>query len=90
MKGIFATTVMFLTACAATTPVQRADGSYMVSARVPFTGQSGAKSKALEHADGFCQLQGKTVQFVSDTSQECALHGGCGEAEIIFNCVKPQ
>ena len=87
MKWIFASTVIFFTACTATTPVLRADGSYMVAARVPLSGQSGAKSKAIEQGQAFCRGQNKTLQLVSDTSQECALHGGCGEAEIIFNCV---
>ncbi len=89
MKWIFFMAIIPLTACTATTPVLRADGTYMVSARVPLSGQSGAKSKAIEQGQAFCGGQGKTLQLVSDTSQECALHGGCGEAEIIFNCVSP-
>jgi hypothetical protein len=57
MKGIFAVTLFFLAACTARTPVLRADGSYMVSARVPLSGQSGAKSKAIEQgvADSLTQ-----------------------------------
>ena len=59
----------------------------MISARVPFSGQTGAIDQALDAANSLCASKGQVVQLVSDTSKECALHGGCGEAEIKFKCV---
>lgn len=44
------------------------NGDYMISARVPFSGQSGAKAQALQAAADFCGK--RTVQLVSDNSQE--------------------
>jgi hypothetical protein len=61
----------------------------MVSARVPFSGQSGALNQALGEANTFCESQGGMVKLISNNMQECALHGGCGEAQITFNCAKP-
>jgi hypothetical protein len=81
---LLALTVTALAACATTKPVQMVNGDYMISARVPFSGQSGAKAQALQAAADFCGK--RTVQLVSDNSQECALHGGCGEAQIEFRC----
>lgn len=60
----------------------------MVSARVPFSGQSGALKQAIDQANAFCASQGDVVKLVSNTAQECALHGGCGEAQITFACAK--
>lgn len=79
---------LVLTACATTAPVRTADGNWMVSARVPLNGQSGALNQALSEANTFCASQGLVVKLVSNTSQECALHGGCGEAQITFACTK--
>ena len=80
--------LLALTGCATTAPVRTADGTWMVSARVPFTGQSGALNSALGEANTFCASQGEVVKLVSNTSHECALHGGCGEAQITFICAK--
>jgi hypothetical protein len=77
-----------LAGCATTAPVRTADGNWMVSARVPFSGQSGALDQALGQANTFCASQGQVVNLVSNTAQECALHGGCGEAQITFKCAK--
>jgi len=79
-----------LAGCATTAPVQTVDGKFMVSARVPFSGQSGALNQALGEANSFCASQGKVVKLASNVSQECALHGGCGEANITFACAKPE
>jgi hypothetical protein len=73
-----------LAGCVTTKPVQTVNGTYVISARVPFSGQSGAKAQALREAASFCGT--RTVQLVSDNAQECALHGGCGEAQIEFRC----
>lgn len=80
--------LLALPGCATTAPVQTAQGTWMVSARVPFSGQSGALNQAISEANTFCAAKGKTVRLVSNTSQECALHGGCGEAQITFTCAK--
>ena len=80
--------LMALAGCATTTPVRTIAGTWMVSARVPFSGQSGALNQALGKAKTFCASRGQVVVLVSNTSQECALHGGCGEAQITFRCAK--
>jgi hypothetical protein len=78
-----------LAGCATTAPVRTAEGTWMVSARVPLSGQSGALNQALGEANTFCASQGQVVKLVTNTSQECALHGGCGEAQITFTCAAP-
>ena len=77
-----------MTGCATTAPVRTTNGTWLISARVPFSGQSGALNQALGEANSFCASQGKIVKLVSNTSQECALHGGCGEAQITFVCAE--
>jgi len=86
--GALATVLLIVAGCATTAPVRTVDGTWMVSARVPFSGQSGALDQALGEANTFCASQGQVVQLVTNTSQECALHGGCGEAQINFRCIK--
>ncbi len=61
---------LFLAGCATTAPVQTADGNYMVSARVPFSGQSGALNEALAEAQKFCAAQSATVRLVSNNERE--------------------
>jgi hypothetical protein len=87
-QGILLGVLMALGGCTSTAPERTADGAWMVSARVPLSGQSGALNKALGEANTFCGSQGKVVKLVSNTTQECALHGGCGEAQITFTCEK--
>ena len=87
-QAVLICALLALAGCATTAPVRTADGNWMVSARVPFSGQSGALNQALGEANTFCASQGEVVKLVSNTSQECALHGGCGEAQITFACAK--
>lgn len=87
-QAILISALLALAGCATTAPVRTAGGAWMVSARVPFSGQSGALNQALGEASTFCASQGDVVKLVSNTSQECALHGGCGEAQITFICAK--
>jgi len=91
MKRTLAATMaasLLLGGCATTAPVRTAEGTWLVSARVPFSGQSGALDQAIGEANAFCGSKGEVVKLVSNTSQECALHGGCGEAQITFKCAK--
>ena len=44
--------------------------------------------QAIGEANTFCASRREVVELVSNTSQECALHGGCGEAQITFTCAK--
>jgi hypothetical protein len=60
---------------------------YSISVRVPFSGPSGAKGQALQEANTFCAKRNKLVLLDHESSYECALHGGCGEAEITFLCL---
>lgn len=59
----------------------------MASARVPLNGQTGAKTKALEAANKHCASLGKEALVEDVKASECALHGGCGEAEVVYRCV---
>ena len=86
MKHAVLAIALLLTGCATTTPVRTTVGTWMVSARVPFTGQSGALGHALAQANAFCNSQGEVAEVASTTSKECMLHGGCGEAQITFIC----
>jgi hypothetical protein len=80
--------VLVLTGCADTGPMKVGKDSYSISVRVPFSGPAGAKGQALQEASTFCAGQSKEVLLDHETSSECALHGGCGEAEITFLCLK--
>lgn len=78
---------LILSACANTGPMNVGKDTYTTSVRVPFSGPSGAKGEALRGANEFCLSQGKRVLLKNQTSYECALHGGCGEAQITFMCL---
>lgn len=47
----------------------------------------GAKAEALATANKHCAQQGKKLLLDHITSSECALHGGCGKAEIMYLCL---
>jgi hypothetical protein len=79
--------VSTLSACSDSGPIKIAKDTYSLSMRVAFSGPAGAKGDALEEANKFCVGQSKEVLLQTESSQECALHGGCGEAEITFLCV---
>lgn len=79
-------TLALLASCASTDPVRTVDGTYMVSNRVALGGEAGALNAAIDHAGNFCAKQNKTVTLVTQTVRECALRGGCGEAQITFRC----
>ena len=87
VKATLAIAILCLAGCVTSNPVPMGNGVYMVSARVPFSGETGAKSKALQEGSTFCTGQGATLQLISTDSHECALHGGCGEAQVTFKCV---
>lgn len=76
-----------LAACASTGATMIGKDTYLASARVPFDGESGAKAKALSDAGASCQSQGKFLKLVDISSHECALHGGCGEAQVKYMCL---
>lgn len=79
--------VLALSACANSGPQQIGRDTYLVSARVPFSGETGAKSEALSTAAKQCVDLGKELLLDHIRSSECALHGGCGEAEVTFLCL---
>ena len=78
---------LVLAACADTGPMKIGKDTYSISVRVPFSGPSGAKGQALKEAGTFCSEQNKQILLQNENSYECALHGGCGEAEITFLCL---
>ena len=79
--------VVGLTACADTGPIKIGKDTYSISVRVALSGPSGAKGEALQEANKFCAGLSKEVLLQKEKSYECALHGGCGEAEITFLCL---
>ena len=79
--------IVGLTACADTGPMKIGKDTYSISVRVPLSGPAGAKGEALKEAGVYCTKQNKSVLLQSENSNECALHGGCGEAEITFLCL---
>lgn len=88
MKFLIAVGVVVgLSACTNTGPMKVAKDTYSISVRVPFSGPSGAKGEALKEANAYCSGQNKQVLLQNINSYECALRGGCGEAEITFLCL---
>jgi hypothetical protein len=79
--------ISVLSACASTGAAMIGKDTYLASARVPFDGESGAKAKALRDAEASCHAQGKLMKLVEMNSHECALHGGCGEAQVTYMCL---
>lgn len=79
--------VLGLAGCASSGVQPVGKDTFTVSVRAPFSGPARAKGDALEQANAFCAKKGKQIQLVSQKSNECMLHGGCGEAEIVFMCL---
>jgi hypothetical protein len=78
---------MLMAACADTGPMKVGKDTYTISTRVAFDGPAGAKGEAIKEANQYCGSLHKQVLLQNETSHECALHGGCGEAEITFMCL---
>jgi hypothetical protein len=71
---------MSLAACANSGVRKTGRDTYSVSSRAPFLGPARAKGDALRDANAYCAKLGKHIQVVTQNSNECMLHGGCGEA----------
>jgi hypothetical protein len=78
---------LLLCACANSGPQSIGKDTYLETVRVPLSGQSGAKTEALTTANQHCAQLGKKMLLDNISSSECALHGGCGEAQIIYLCL---
>ena len=76
-----------LSGCADSGPIKVGPDTYTISTRVPFGGPASAKGQALKEAKVFCESQGREILLDHMQASECALHGGCGEAEIYFFCL---
>ena len=83
--GAFA--LMLLAGCADSGPIKVGPDTYTISTRVPFGGPASAKGQALKEANTFCESKGREILLDHIKASECALHGGCGEAEIFFYCL---
>ena len=75
--------------CTDTGPIKIGPDTYTISTRVAFGGPASAKGQALEEANTFCQSKEREMLLGHIEASECALHGGCGEAEIDFYCLLP-
>ncbi len=78
-----------LACCTDTGPIKTGPDSYMISTRVALGGPSSASGEALQEANTFCAASGKEILMDHISSYECALHGGCGEAQVFFYCLPP-
>jgi S1-C subfamily serine protease len=89
MRRIFAQFLMLsaLFGCTDSGPIKTGPDSYTISIRVPFGGPASASGNALKEANVFCESNGKEILVDHVQSSECALHGGCGEAQIFFYCL---
>jgi len=76
-----------LSGCSDSGPIKVGPDTYTISTRVPLGGPASAKGQALKEANAFCLSQGKEILLDHMQASECALHGGCGEAEIFFFCL---
>jgi hypothetical protein len=81
--------VLTLAGCTDTGPIKVGPDTHTISTRVPFGGPASAKGQALTEANAFCESKTREILLDHEQSSECALHGGCGEAEITFYCLKP-
>lgn len=79
--------VTMLCGCASSGVQQVGRDTYSVSSRAPFSGPARATGDALKDANAYCLKRGKNIQVVSKKSNECMMHGGCGEAEVTFMCL---
>ena len=79
--------MLALTGCTDTGPIKVGPDTYTISTRVPFGGPASAKGQALQEANTFCESKGREILLDHVQASECALHGGCGEAEIFFYCL---
>jgi len=73
--------------CTDTGPIKVGLDTYTISTRVAFGGPASAKGQALQEAATFCESIQREILLDRVQSSECALHGGCGEAEIYFGCL---
>jgi hypothetical protein len=89
MRKILLLIVFGLIGCTDTGPLKIGPDSYIISARVPFGGPASASGDALREANHFCGSLRKEILLDHIQSSECALHGGCGEAQISFFCLAP-
>jgi hypothetical protein len=81
--------VLGLIGCTNTGALKTGPDSYMISTRVPFGGPASASGDALRDANQFCASLRKEILLDHIQSSECALHGGCGEAQVSFFCLAP-
>jgi hypothetical protein len=86
---VFCSTILVVAGCTDTGPIKIGPDTYTISTRVPFGGPASAKGEALQEANSYCTSQGREILLQHEQSGECALHGGCGEAEIEFYCLSP-
>lgn len=84
---IGALALAMLAGCADSGPIKVGPDTYTISTRVPFGGPASAKGQALKEANVFCESHRREILLQHIQASECALHGGCGEAEIIFLCL---
>jgi len=87
LLGLVGSVICLIAGCTDTGPQKIGKDTYTISVRVPLGGPSSAKGQALQEANAFCAKENREVLLDHENSYECALHGGCGEAEITFLCL---
>ncbi len=80
-----------VTACArSSSPQEVGHGTYRIgtSAVHAFGGSDGARVRAIEEAEGYCQGRGREVLLIrADTDPGSGSPGSRGRAEVHFRCV---
>ncbi|MGF6647113.1 hypothetical protein P3T17_005267 [Paraburkholderia sp. GAS82] len=85
--AVLCVATLVLAGCTDTGPIKIGPDTYTISTRVALGGPASAKGEALQEANTFCSSKGREILLNHVQSSECAFHGGCGEAEIIFYCL---
>ena len=79
--------ILIMIGCTDTGAIKIGLDSYTISTRVMCCGAASASANAMKEANVFCESQNKQILLDHVQSGECALHGGCGEAQILFYCL---
>ncbi|UVM53483.1 hypothetical protein LOY37_13960 [Pseudomonas sp. B21-012] len=78
---------LVLAGCSNTGAMKVGPDTYMISTRVAFGGPASAKGEALRDASIYCSSLQREILVNRIQASECALRGGCGEAEVFFYCL---
>lgn len=85
MRALLIIFMITIAGCS-TSPVTQIGETLSVKTRVALGGKQGALDEAVKAAMDHCAVNDKMVWFKQYSTNECALRGGCGEAQFYFVC----